>query len=138
MMGRRYQTRGLAKDRTYTLKMAARTIGASEATLRKYGRQGLRVIRDSRPYLVRGADLIEFLQEREAANRNDMADGQFYCMTCKAPRDAVLTSISFTAYSPLTGRLSGLCGACGGKVGRFCKASDAAPDRANPMGLLQG
>lgn len=131
-MGRRYQTRGLSKDRTYTLKMAARTIGLSEATMRKYAKQGLRVIRDSRPYLVRGADLIEFLQKREAANRNDMADGQFFCMTCKAPRGAVQASITFETYSSLTGRLSGLCGVCGGKVGRFCKASDAPSDGSNP------
>lgn len=137
-MGRRYQTRGLAKDRIYTLKMAARTIGSSEATIRKYGKQGLRVIRDSRPHLVRGADLIEFLQKREAANRNNMADGQFYCMKCKAPRDAVSDSIVFTAYSPLTGRLSGVCGVCGGKMGRFCKTSDAPSGGSNPPGPLQG
>lgn len=137
-MGRRYSTRGLSKDRTYTLKMAARTIGSSEATIRKYAKQGLRVIRDSRPYLVRGADLIEFLQKREAANRNEMAGGQFFCMTCKAPRSAVQASITFEAYSALTGRLSGLCGACGGKVGRFCKASDAPSDGSNPPGPNQG
>ena len=137
-MGRRYQTRGLSKDRIYTLKIAARTIGSSEVTIRKFEDQGLRVIRDSRPYLVRGADLIEFLQKREAANRNDMADGQFYCMTCKAPRDAVQSSIAFTAYSSLTGRLSGLCDDCGGKIGRFCKASDAPSDGVKPPGMPQG
>lgn len=137
-MGRRYSARGLAKDRTYTLKVAARTIGSSETTIRKYEKQGLRVIRDSRPHLVRGADLIEFLHKREAAHRNAMASGQFYCMTCKAPRSAVQTSITFASYSSLTGRLSGLCDTCGGKIGRFCKASDAPPDGSDASGLLQG
>lgn len=136
-MARRYSTRGLAKNRVYTLKLAARTIGVSEATIRKYSNQGLRVIRDSRPYLVRGEDLIEFLQKRRAANRNGMAVGQFFCMTCKAPRDAAQGSTAFTAYTLQTGRLSGLCGVCGGKVGRFCKASDAPPGGSNPPGPPQ-
>lgn len=136
-MGRRFSTRGLSKDRVYTLKLAARTIGASEATIRKFPKQGLRVIKDSRPYLVRGADLIEFLQKREAANRNEMADGQFYCMTCKAPCEAKQGPIIYTPTTSLTGRLSGLCGECGGKVGRFCKASDAPSEGSDPPGSLQ-
>jgi hypothetical protein len=121
-MARRFSKRGISKDRVYTIKLAARIVGVSEATFRKWPRDGLRLIADQRPFLVRGADLINFLQKRETANKVTMGKEQFYCMTCKAPRDPREGSVTYKPTTDLTGRLSGLCGACGGKVGRFCSA----------------
>jgi len=125
-MARRFQTRGICKDRVYTIKIAARIIGVSEARFRQWVKEGLRLITDQRPYLVRGADLIDFLQKREAANKVPMGKGQFFCMRCKAPRDPREGSVSYTATTALTGRLSGVCDACGGKLGQFCTASNAS------------
>jgi hypothetical protein len=125
MMARRFSSRGICKDRVYTIKMAARTIDVSEATFRKWPKDGLRLVTDQRPYLIRGADLIEFLQKREAANKVTMARGQFFCMRCKAPRDPVDGSVSYQPTTDLTGRLSATCGVCGGKVGQFCSATKA-------------
>lgn len=133
MTARRYSTRDISKDRVYTYKMAARIIGVTDATIRKYSKDGLRVMTDSRPYLVRGADLIGFLKKREAANRHDMSDGQCYCMRCKAPRDPDQTSIIYTPTTSLTGRLSGQCGVCGAKIGRFCRAPDTPSNGLNAL-----
>ena len=133
-MARRFQTRGICKDRVYTIKLAARTIGVSEASLRKWARDGLRLITDKRPYLVRGADLVAFQKKREAACKADMGPGQFYCMTCKAPRDARDGSFSYAAITASTGRLGGVCDACSGNVGRFCSANEAA-DFTGPAAL---
>jgi len=137
-MARRFQTRGISKDRVYTIKMAARTVGVSEQTFRQWHKDGLHLISDKRPYLVRGADLIDFLKKREKANKVPMCKGQFFCMACKAPRDARKGSITYSATTALTGRLSGLCAVCGGKLGQFCRAAsssdfmigDAAPPSA--------
>lgn len=125
-MAQRFLTRGISKDRVYTVKMASRTIGVSEPTFRKWTKEGLRLISDKRPYLVRGADLIGFLKKRDAAKKKPTGDGQFYCMTCKAPRDPSEGSVSYKAATASTGRLSGLCGVCGGKLGQFCNVSRAA------------
>lgn len=135
MMARRFSSRGICKDRVYTIKMAARIIGVSEATFRKWTKDGLRLIADQRPYLVRGADLIEFLVKREAANKVMMAKGQFYCMRCKSPRDPSDGSVSYQPITESTGRLSAICGKCGGKIGQFCKSTRAAdfiPPRDSP------
>jgi len=137
-MARRFPTRGISKDRVYTIKMAARTIGVSEQTFRQWPKDGLRLILDKRPYLVRGADLIDFLKKREKANKVPTGKGQFYCMTCKAPRDLSEGSVAYKATTAMTGRLSGLCAVCGGKLGQFCNAAkssdfmagDAAPPSA--------
>ena len=125
MMARRFSSRGICKDRVYTIKIAARIIGVSEATFRKWSNAGLRQITDQRPYLIRGADLIEFLTKREAANKVTMAKGQFFCMRCKAPRDPSDGSISYQPTTESTGRLRAICGVCGCKVGQFCLAKKA-------------
>lgn len=125
-MARRFRTRGISKDRVYTIKIAARTIGVSEATFRQWPKDGLRLISDKRPFLVRGADLIDFLQKRETASKVPMGKGQFYCMTCKAPRYPSEGSVSYTPATALTGRMSGLCSVCGGRLGQFCNATNAA------------
>ncbi len=123
-MGRRYSPRGISKDRVYTFKLAARIVGVSEATFRKWPDKGLKVIKEKRPFLVRGADLIEFLEKRQAANKQPMTKTQFFCMRCKAPRDPLGGVIAYSPTTVLTGRISGLCTFCGGKIGRFCKSSD--------------
>ena len=130
-MARRFSSRGISKDRVYTVKLAARIIGVSEATFRKWAKDGLRLVADKKPYLIRGADLIDFLRRREASNKVMMGKGQFFCMACKAPHDPRAGSVTFHPATESTGRLSALCGGCGGKVGQFCKA-----DRAVDFGAL--
>ncbi len=123
-MAQRYSKRGISKARVYTVKNAARIVGVSELTLRKWSRDGLKIIRDKRPHLLRGADLIDYLNKRHVANRNPMTETQCYCMRCKAPKNPMGGAFVFQQTSDLTGRLSGLCGDCGGKFGRFCNPSD--------------
>ena len=120
---KRYFLRGICKSRVYTFEMAARIVGVSHATFRKFPSEGLRVINDKRPHLVRGADLIEFLTKRMDANRPIMVEGQYYCMTCRASRDARAGTVSFTQHTAMTGRLSAICDECSGKIGQFCSVS---------------
>lgn len=125
-MARRHSTRGISAARVYIYKQAARIIGVSEATFRKWPKQGLRVITDKRPFLVRGADLIEFLQKRQTASLKPTTKTQCFCMRCKMPREFRERAATYTPQSNLTGRLSGLCAECGCKIGRFCKGADVA------------
>lgn len=124
-MARRFAVDGISENRVYKVQTAARLIGVSEPTFRKWSKVGLRIMSDKRPHLVRGADLIDFLQKRRAASKRIMAVDQFYCMRCKAPRHPLAGSLTYSPLNALTGRLSGLCDQCGANFGRFCKASDA-------------
>lgn len=123
-MARRFPTQGIRKARVYTIKVAAQIVGVSEPTFRKWRQDGLKIISDKRPFLVRGADLIDYLNKKQAANLRPMTQTQCYCMRCKSPRDALEGAFIYRPMSNLTGRLSGLCAGCGGKFGRFCKAAD--------------
>ena len=118
-MSKRYSTRGISKARVYKLKVAARILGVSLPTFRKWAKEGLNIIKDARPYLVRGADLLSFLTKREDEKRFTMAKGQFFCMRCDGPRDPDKTTLVFLPINAVTGRLSAVCSVCGGKVGRF-------------------
>lgn len=124
-MARRINLRGISKDRVYTVKSAARIVGVSEQTFRKWSKEGLRLMTDQRPYLVRGADLIDFLKLREASAKIPLRPGQFFCMRCKEPRFPIEGSVTYRANTAKTGRLSGTCGTCNGKLGQFCSAVKA-------------
>lgn len=137
-MGKRYNKRALSKDRVYRIKAAARAIGASEATMRTLDREGLPTIKDKRPFLIRGADLIEFLEKREAASRKPLGQDQFFCMSCHGRREAAEGSVVYHPASTSHGRLSALCGVCGGKVGRFAKAAEVAALAEGPVTLRSG
>lgn len=119
-MARRYSTRGIRKARVYTIKQAARIVGVSEVTFRKWPKQGLKIISDKRPYLVRGEELIDFLRKRQSSNRMHMRRDQFRCLSCDGPCDAANQRAEFRPLTELTGRLSANCKDCGNKVGRFC------------------
>lgn len=123
-MARRYSTRGISKARVYTFKQAARIVGVSEVTFRKWPSQGLKIISDKRPYLVCGDDLIEFLRKRQSTNKKHMRPDQFHCFGCRGPCDPEGKIAEFQPLTDLTGRLSAKCMACGNKVGRFCSTGE--------------
>ncbi|WP_300013516.1 helix-turn-helix domain-containing protein [uncultured Roseobacter sp.] len=123
-MGRPKHLRGISKDRVYVVRMAARLVGVSEPTFRKWSKDGLRLIKDKRPHLVRGADIIDYLARRKARSRWQMAPDQFACMRCKGPSKPLEGSIQYHSQTNSTGRLSALCNVCTSKMGRFCSASE--------------
>ena len=131
---KRYCLRGVCKSRVYTFKLAARIVGVSLATFRKWPKEGLKVITDKRPFLVRGADLIDFLNRRMAANRHIMTKDQIFCMRCKAPRTPLSGTLAFTPHGKLTGRISARCSECRGKIGRFCSTSEME-ERGETLGI---
>lgn len=118
-MGRRYSIKGLAKDRVYDFQQASRIIGVSMSTFRKFPKKGLRVISEKRPKLVRGEDLIMFLQKQAEANRQPCRPEQFYCMRCKGPRNALGGMADYVPTNHLTGRLQAFCESCDGPCSKF-------------------
>lgn len=118
-MGRRYSTHGIAKDRVYDVQTAARIIGVSIGTFRKFPARGLKLVSTTRPILVRGEHLIEFLKEQAGANKQPCRPEQFFCMSCKAPRDALGRTADYIPNNTHTGRLQALCSVCESTVSKF-------------------
>ncbi len=112
-MGKRFKTGRLKKHQTYSVVQLSRTIGATEATVRRFLREGLTCIDDAKPVLVLGCHAKEFLGRRQAKAKRPLKDGQVYCLRCKAPRmpDGLLAD--YLPRGAIGGRLEALCEACG-------------------------
>jgi len=110
----RFDRRGVKIHRTYTYEEAARLIGASRATVRRWvSSRQLPAICDQKPHLILGSDLRAFLDER-ATTKTPCPPGQCYCVKCRASVVPDGGMADFIQDRPKTGMLRGLCPHCGG------------------------
>jgi len=99
-------------------------------TVQTWHKRGLTVVDgQSRPYLVRGKDLLSFLIERQKRRRCKLGGGEIYCLACKKAR----LPHQGTVTVKLTGRTLGngeqqlairsICPICGKKMVKLGVAS---------------
>lgn len=118
-MAKRPNKRALRAARTYTIVEAANVVGVSANTIRNWVRAGLPIMRSQRPYLILGATLREFIEERCRERKASLTPDQFYCLKCKAPRQPMGLLVDCVLQSAQTARLVGLCEACGRPCNRM-------------------
>jgi transposase-like protein len=112
-MAKRFSARGISKHRSYTVEEAAQIIGACPQTLRKWGNEGLHLLTCMCPHLVNGADLIAFLQKRDAKRKGSkLKIGQVRCFKCKANIKPLGLMADYIPMTPTRGRLTALCADC--------------------------
>jgi excisionase family DNA binding protein len=129
MSRNRPDRRRLKLHRSYTVDEAARTLGMSKGTVRRWLKNGLRCIDDRKPTLIRGSDLAEFLKSREKP-RQPCPPGYCYCVKCRSsqkPDGAIAEYIVLTATS---GNLRGICPTCGSLMHRRTSATQLEAIRA--------
>lgn len=125
-MGKRVSGRALKIHRHYTYEQAARALGVSVQTVRAWRDKGLLVLTCEKPHLILGEALKEFLAQRGARKKLALAPHQFYCMTCRSPRNAYGGMADYTPLSPARGKLESLCDACEGTCVRLVGKADLA------------
>ncbi len=79
---------GIKSLRCYTIPEAADVADVSTRTISTWIKQGLLVLADERPMLIRGDDLITFIKRQRAERKIDLLPHQFLCLKCHAARDA--------------------------------------------------
>lgn len=122
-MPKRLSSARLKRHYCYTFEEAARAISGSVCTLRAWSRSGdLRVLRDRRPFLIRGADLIDCIKSRYA--RKPLGSlSEFYCLGCKAARTPAFGEVELIrSISRGGGLLRGICSRCGCLIHRRLSA----------------
>ena len=114
MSGRRRPNRRALKfHRSYTVGEAARALGISKGTVRRWINKGsLPAINDRRPILILGGDLIEFLDARSRP-RSRCGPGELYCVKCRVPRAAAGAMADYIPLTSTSGNLRAICEACG-------------------------
>lgn len=79
---------GIKSFRCYTFEEAAQVAGVSPRTIRAWSADGLCIMDDERPALVRGDDLHSYIKSKRADRKVKTSIDTFYCMRCRKERRA--------------------------------------------------
>ena len=110
MAAKRLRIRLVKRHRSYSFDEAARTLGVAKGTVRRWVSAGLPVMTDQRPYLILGADLIDFLEKR-TSRRQKCRLPECFCFRCRAPRMPAFSAVEFFGRGS-SGNLRALCECC--------------------------
>lgn len=104
--------------RNYTVEDIADLFGIHKNTVRNWLKSGLVTIDTSRPMLIHGEVLADYLKIKRAKNKQKCKSGEMYCVRCRAPKSPAL---GMTEYKPTTatmGNLIAICPTCGSIMNR--------------------
>ena len=110
-MARRKGWRAVKKHLNYTICEAARNQQVSKGTVLRWTRNGLFCLKDRRPFLILGHDLIAFLKALNPPKQSLKPD-EFFCFKCKAARKPAFGEAEFRAGKAGNGGLTALCCEC--------------------------
>lgn len=130
-MAKRYNTRAIKKNYAYDFEEAAGLLGVHVQTLRSWTLRGLPVLNQSRPYLLLGAHLQEFLDQRQINGKSPLKPNEMRCLKCSTSIIPAGNLADFQSGAGQTGRLIGICPTCDSLCNRFASEAglpDIAPD----------
>jgi transposase-like protein len=115
---RRHNPNLLRLRHSYTISEVAEKYGVHRRTVGTWRKQGLQVIDESsKPFLVLGAEVRRFLQEKYRARKHLLKPGEFFCLKCRKPRRSLQNQIKVEITDKRLGRyrqaiLRGVCEVC--------------------------
>jgi len=118
--------RNISKRKLYTAKQIAGTAGVNLRTVHRWFQLGLPVLdKSTHPYLVKGADLKDFLIKMRDKKRFKLKEMEIYCVSCQQPRLSNPEDIKVVFTRKRIGKknmqaiIYGVCKECGCKILRF-------------------
>ena len=121
--------RKIRPTHVYSLPEIATSLGFSIDTVRRWRREGMPVLADTMPYLVDGAALRDWLEERQKARKSTCKPDEMFCMGkgCHTPRRPEIGSVRIRKSNQRAGRIEAICKKCGTKISKgFAMANLAA------------
>jgi len=128
-MGRKktFNPRLIRARRSYSFaQIADEVYGIHPRTVQRWRQEGLPVLDEtSRPFLVMGAALQNFLRERQKRRKHPLKPGEFFCSTCRCARRSVPGALLTEITDKRLGRqhrqalIRGVCEVCGRRLLRF-------------------
>src|SRR5262245_7159734 len=112
MARHRIDRRRIKMHWTYTVEEAARTVGTSRGTIRRWLKTGLVAIDTRKPTLIKGWDLRDYLQAK-ARPKQVCPPGHCFCVKCKAPKEPDGKFAEYRVLTATTGNLRATCPTCG-------------------------
>jgi predicted transcriptional regulator len=110
-VARRKGWRAVKSRLSYTVDEAARNQGVAKGTVLRWLKSGLPYMKEQKPFLILGRDLVAFLKAKKAPKQTCKPD-ELYCFRCKAPRKPAFGAVEYRPKKPTGGRLTALCVEC--------------------------
>lgn len=123
-MAKRVSTRKIKKHRLYSYEEAGGALGVTPHTVRAWRASGLVVMAATTPHYILGAELIRYIEDKQARKTIKMALDQMYCLKCKMARKPLWAMVDYLPINDTRGRLTGLCEVCEGDLQRFVGKGD--------------
>lgn len=109
---RTYNTRLIKATWPYEVQEIADLFGLHKNAVLCWLKEGLQADTSRRPYLVRGDELIRFLNERQKSKKCKCATDEFFCVKCRNPRKAYEGIADLQIESPNRFRVKAICAVC--------------------------
>ncbi len=113
---RTYNTRLVKRDYPYSIQEISELFDIHKKTVHNWIKAGLRLIDTSRPYLIHGSDLKEFLNKKQTTRKCRCKPHELYCLKCRGPRQSKNGAIEIKVTSPKLLQLQGKCSSCDTKL----------------------
>ena len=110
-MPKQARLNGIKAIHCYTFQEAADATSVSARTIRTWARMGLPVMAESRPALIRGDDLRDFIQGQRSERKVLVALDELYCLPCRAARRPA-EGMADCEVNGARATLTGLCPRC--------------------------
>lgn len=104
--------------RSYTVEEVARLYGLHRNTVRQWIKRGLPTCDGTRPVLILGGELRDYLTRERTARKHPCKPGEMYCLRCRESRRPALDMADYQPMTATSGNLVGLCPACEGLMFR--------------------
>lgn len=111
-MPKQARLRGIKSFRCYTIEEAAEVSGVSPRTIRNWATDGLRVMDNTRPALIRGDDLHAHIKTKRKSRTTKTKIDTFYCFRCRKERGAA-EGMADCEIKERRAKLTALCEVCG-------------------------
>lgn len=95
--------------RSYTVDELAQCLDIHKNTVRNWIKNGLDTVDNSRPVLLLGSEIRDFITNRKAKNRRKLCPGEIYCVRC---RDGKYPAGEFATIELTSKNISNLVGVC--------------------------
>lgn len=124
---------GIKSFRCYTIAEAAEVSGVSPRTIRNWASDGLRVMDGTRPALIRGDDLMDYIKRKRESRAVKTRIDTFYCLPCRKERHAA-GGMADCEITDGRAKLTALCDVCGTVVSKPVSEANI-PETARTLDL---
>lgn len=125
-MKKNYKTRLIKHRHSYTFEEITKLLNIHPRTIQTWKQEGLNAIDSTKPYLVMGYDLQDFLNKKMQSRKTKLETNQFYCTKCRKAVSSKLNQVWLKLTGKTIGKyehqeaiITGKCETCGTNLNRF-------------------